>query len=39
MPFSGVSAMDRKREFVELAGVEGANVRELCRRFGVSPTT
>lgn len=39
MPFSGVSAMDRKREFVELAGAEGANVRALCRRFGVSPTT
>jgi transposase InsO family protein len=31
--------MDRKREFVELAGAEEANVRELCRRYGVSPTT
>ncbi len=39
MPFTGVSAMQRKREFVALAGAEGANVRELCRRYGVSPTT
>lgn len=39
MPFSGVSAMDRKREFVELAAAAGANLRELCRRYGVSPTT
>jgi transposase InsO family protein len=29
--------MDRKREFVELALVEGANRRELCRRYGISP--
>ncbi len=34
MPFTGVSAMDRKLEFVRLARVEGANRRELCRRFG-----
>ena len=39
MPFTGVSAMERKREFVELAGAAGANVRALCRRYGVSPTT
>ncbi len=36
MPFTGVSAMDRKREFVALAEAEGANISELCRRFGVS---
>jgi transposase InsO family protein len=30
--------MDRKREFVGLALGEGANLRELCRRFGVSAT-
>jgi len=36
MPFTGVSAMDRKVEFVRLALLEGANRRELCRRFGVS---
>jgi transposase InsO family protein len=31
--------MDARLEFVMLASVEGANVRNLCRRFGVSPTT
>lgn len=36
MPFTGVSAMDRKQEFVALARVEGVNISELCRRFGVS---
>ena len=39
MPFCGMSAMDQRREFVVFAAVEGANVRELCRRFGISPTT
>lgn len=39
MPFREVSAMDSRLEFVCLAGVEGANVRSLCRRFGISPTT
>jgi transposase InsO family protein len=39
MPFRGMSAMERKREFVVFAAAEGANVRELCRRFGISPTT
>ena len=38
MPFTGFSAMDRKKEFVRLALAEGANRRELCRRFGVSAT-
>ena len=38
MPFTGVSAMDCKLEFVRLAQAEGVNRRELCRRFGVSPT-
>lgn len=38
MPFTGVSAMDRKQEFIRLALAEDANRRELCRRFGVSPT-
>ncbi|WP_310540534.1 IS481 family transposase, partial [Phenylobacterium sp.] len=38
MPFTGVSAMDRKQEFVRLALADGANIRELCRRFGVSST-
>jgi len=30
--------MDARLEFVMLASVEGANVRSLCRRFGISPT-
>ena len=38
-PFGEVSAIDQKREFVVFAAAEGANIRELCRRFGVSPTT
>ena len=39
MAFREMSVMDQKREFVVFATAEGANVRELCRRFGVSPTT
>lgn len=31
--------MSLRREFVELARQEGVNRRELCRRYGVSPTT
>ena len=31
--------MSLRLEFVTLAGVEGANVRELCRRYGISPKT
>jgi len=39
MPFCEVSVMDQRREFVMFALSEGANVRELCRRFRISPTT
>ena len=39
MPFREVSRMDERLEFVMLASVNGANVRGLCRRFGISPTT
>ena len=39
MPWREVSKMDARREFVRLAGLEGANRRELCRRFGVHPDT
>jgi transposase InsO family protein len=39
MPFLEVSAMDERLEFVRLASAAGANVRQLCRRFGISPTT
>ena len=37
MPWKQVSAMDQREEFVRLALLEGANRRELCRRFGISP--
>ena len=39
MPWREVSVMDERREFVRLALQEGANRRELCRRFGIHPTT
>src|SRR3954468_24445971 len=39
MPFCEVSVMDQKREFATFAMSEGSNIRELCRRFGISPTT
>ena len=39
MPFCEVSVNDQRREFVVFAAHERANVRELCRRFGISPTT
>lgn len=39
MGWSEVSIMSVRREFVRLARQEGANVRELCRRYGISPTT
>ena len=37
MPWREVSVMEERREFVRLAMQEGANRRELCRRFGISP--
>src|SRR4051795_87786 len=37
MPWNEVSVMDQRREFVRLALQEGANRRELVRRFGISP--
>ena len=39
MPWQPKDLMDTKMEFVELALKEGANRRELCRRFGISPKT
>jgi transposase InsO family protein len=39
MGWSEVSMVSLRREFVSLASAPGANVRELCRRYGVSPTT
>lgn len=37
MPWGEVTVMSQREEFVRLATAPGANVRELCRRFGVSP--
>ena len=37
MPWNEVPVMDQRREFVRMAMQEGANRRELCRRFGISP--
>lgn len=39
MPWREVSMVEERREFVRLAMQEGANRRELCRRFGVHPST
>ncbi|HEX3442654.1 MAG TPA: IS481 family transposase [Pseudolabrys sp.] len=39
MPWREVSIMEQRREFVELAMQDGANRRELCRRFGIHPST
>jgi transposase InsO family protein len=39
MPFRAVSVIDRRREFVVFAMMAGANIGELCRRFGISRPT
>lgn len=39
MPWVEVSTVDQRQEFVVLASLEGANRRELCRRFGISAQT
>jgi len=39
MPWKEVSIVEQRRELVELAMQEGANRRELFRRFGVHPDT
>ncbi|QDV33069.1 IS481 family transposase [Tautonia plasticadhaerens] len=39
MPWNEASLMSLRTEFVALAAAEGANVRELCRRYGISPKT
>jgi transposase InsO family protein len=39
MPWKERSIMDEREEFVRLALADGANRRELCRRYGISPTT
>src|ERR1700733_799189 len=39
MPFEEKSMVMQREEFCRLASKPGANVRELCRRAGISPTT
>src|ERR1700737_3657590 len=39
MPWREVTRMLLREEFVKLAMQEGANRRELCRRFGIAPKT
>ena len=39
MPWSTRDTMSLRQEFVQLARQEGANRRELCRRFQISPQT
>lgn len=39
MPFEERSIVSQREEFCRLALVEGANRRELCRRFGIQPAT
>jgi transposase InsO family protein len=39
VPWNEVSLMSLRLEFVTLAAADGANVRALCRRYGVSPKT
>jgi transposase InsO family protein len=39
MAWMEVSVQDQRLEFVRLASLEGANRRELCRRFGISAQT
>lgn len=38
MPWQEVSVMNQRHEFVRLALLPGANILELCRRFGISRT-
>lgn len=39
MPWKTYNEMERKRDFVELASCEGANMRGLCGRFDISAPT
>jgi transposase InsO family protein len=39
MPWQEPSVMSLRREFVQFAGQDGANVAELCRRYGISRPT
>src|SRR6516164_4012683 len=39
LPWREVSAMTLRAEFVAMASGRGTAIRELCRRFGISPPT
>ncbi len=39
MPWQECTVMESRREFVMVATRDGANIREVCRRFGISPKT
>lgn len=39
MPWAEVSKVSLRAEFCRLASAEGVPLRELCRRYGISPTT
>jgi transposase InsO family protein len=39
MPWQEMTPMSLRQEFVQLALADGANVRELCRRYRISPKT
>ena len=39
MPWQEQSIMAQKPEFVRLASQEGANMQQLCTRFGISRPT
>ncbi|WP_257014366.1 helix-turn-helix domain-containing protein, partial [Serratia fonticola] len=39
MPWDERSAMSLRTEFVLFASQEGANIRALCRQFGIAPAT
>jgi transposase InsO family protein len=39
MPWQEMTRMSSRKEFVVLASQEGANIRELCRRYEITPRT
>ena len=39
MPWKAITTMSQRQEFVELALKENANVRAVCREFGITPRT
>jgi transposase len=39
MPWKETTTMSSRTDFIHLAEIEGVNISELCRRFGVSRKT